>query len=86
MESIRAPVHFDYRFALRMNIRYLAKGHRQAITPKLYLSVFFDVFLKIEVQNLTFLQDCYNKSKFFPNSGKLSLVPYTKDFGRITHF
>ena len=28
--------------------------------------VFFDVFLKIEVQNLTFLQDCYNKSKFFP--------------------
>ena len=58
MESIRAPVHFDYRFALRMNIRYLAKGPRQA--------VYFDVFLKIEVQNLTFLQDCYNKSKFFP--------------------
>ena len=23
---------------------------------------------------------------FFRNSGKLSLVPYTKDFGRITHF
>lgn len=23
---------------------------------------------------------------FFSNSGKLSLVPYTKDFGRITHF
>ena len=23
---------------------------------------------------------------FFINSGKLSLVPYTKDFGRITHF
>lgn len=22
----------------------------------------------------------------FSNSGKLSLVPYTKDFGRITHF
>ena len=66
MESILAPVNIDYRFALRMNIRYLAKGHRQAITPKLYLSVFFDVFLKIEVQNLTFLQDCYNKSKFFP--------------------
>lgn len=22
----------------------------------------------------------------FRNSGKLSLVPYTKDFGRITHF
>ena len=66
MESILAPVHFDYRFALRMNIRYLAKGHRQAITPKLHLSVFFDVFLKIEVQNLTFLQDCYNKSEFFP--------------------
>ena len=53
-------------FALRMNIRYLAKGHRQTITPKLHLSVFFDVFFKIEVQNLTFLQDCYNKSKFFP--------------------
>jgi hypothetical protein len=25
-------------------------------------------------------------SVFFRNSGKLSLVPYTKDFGRITHF
>ena len=23
---------------------------------------------------------------FFCNSGKLSLVPYTKGFGRITHF
>ena len=23
---------------------------------------------------------------FFGNSGKLLLVPYTKDFGRITHF
>jgi hypothetical protein len=23
---------------------------------------------------------------FYSNSGKLSLVPYTKDFGRITHF
>lgn len=25
-------------------------------------------------------------SDIFCNSGKLSLVPYTKDFGRITHF
>lgn len=25
-------------------------------------------------------------SRFLCNSGKLSLVPYTKDFGRITHF
>lgn len=25
-------------------------------------------------------------SNFLSNSGKLSLVPYTKDFGRITHF
>lgn len=25
-------------------------------------------------------------AKFFANSGKLSLVPYTKGFGRITHF
>ena len=25
-------------------------------------------------------------ANFFRNSGKLSLVPYTKDFGRITHF
>ena len=25
-------------------------------------------------------------ANFFDNSGKLSLVPYTKDFGRITHF
>ena len=25
-------------------------------------------------------------ARFFRNSGKLSLVPYTKDFGRITHF
>ena len=28
----------------------------------------------------------YGKSGFLCNSGKLSLVPYTKDFGRITHF
>ena len=28
----------------------------------------------------------HRKSRFFSNSGKLSLVPYTKDFGRITHF
>lgn len=29
----------------------------------------------------------YETQKFiFSNSGKLSLVPYTKDFGRITHF
>ena len=25
-------------------------------------------------------------SRTLNNSGKLSLVPYTKDFGRITHF
>ena len=25
-------------------------------------------------------------AKFFRNSGKLSFVPYTKDFGRITRF
>lgn len=24
--------------------------------------------------------------RYLCNSGKLSLVPYTKDFGRITHF
>ena len=29
--------------------------------------------------------DC-GRTAFFRNSGKLSLVPYTKDFGRITHF
>ena len=28
----------------------------------------------------------HRKSRFLCNSGKLSLVPYTKDFGRITHF
>lgn len=27
-----------------------------------------------------------SNAKFLLNSGKLSLVPYTKDFGRITHF
>lgn len=26
------------------------------------------------------------ETKFFPNSGKLLFVPYTKDFGRITQF
>ena len=26
------------------------------------------------------------KSRFLINSGKLSFVPYTKDFGRITRF
>lgn len=26
------------------------------------------------------------RAMIFLNSGKLSLVPYTKDFGRITHF
>ena len=25
-------------------------------------------------------------TNYFANSGKLSLVPYTQDFGRITHF
>jgi len=28
----------------------------------------------------------HSEPNFFSNSGKLSLVPYTKDFGRITHF
>ncbi len=28
----------------------------------------------------------YGKSGFFINSGKLLLVPYTKDFRRITRF
>lgn len=28
----------------------------------------------------------YGKSGFFINSGKLLLLPYTKGFGRITHF
>ena len=28
----------------------------------------------------------HSEPNFFRNSGKLSLVPYTKDFGRITHF
>ena len=27
-----------------------------------------------------------DNDNFFCNSGKLLLVPYTKDFGRITHF
>lgn len=62
------PGTCTFRLQIRIENEYplLGKGHRQAITPKLHLSVFFDVFLKIEVQNLTFLQDCYNKSKFFP--------------------
>ena len=28
----------------------------------------------------------HRKSRFFSNSGKLLLVPYTKDFGIITRF
>lgn len=28
----------------------------------------------------------HRKSRFFINSGKLLLLPYTKGFGRITHF
>lgn len=50
------PGTCTFRLQIRIENEYplLGKGHRQAITPKLYLSVFFDVFLKIEVQNLTF--------------------------------
>lgn len=28
----------------------------------------------------------YHEKRFFCNSGKLLLLPYTKGFGRITHF
>ena len=32
------------------------------------------------------LSQAINEPKFFHNSGKLLLVPYTKDFGIITRF
>ena len=53
------PGTCTFRLQIRIENEYPLLG-------KLHLSVFFDVFFKIEVQNLTFLQDCYNKSKFFP--------------------
>ncbi|RHE00578.1 hypothetical protein DW774_13515 [Bacteroides ovatus] len=45
------------------------------------------LFLCLYVSSLLFLiHDNIGITLFLCNSGKLSLVPYTKDFGRITHF
>lgn len=38
----------------------------------------------IDAVNCKFPQN--NLTEIFCNSGKLSFVPYTKDFGRITRF
>lgn len=67
---------------MKKRIENIFTGVASNIVYGLLLLLVTYIGLKFDDKSL----DDYLHSYSFRNSGKLSLVPYTKDFGRITHF
>ena len=68
----------------KKNSHYFTIRQRSfSITMLLSISDRKKIFLQLKIKILIKL---INNTENFRNSGKLSLVPYTKGFGRITHF